>query len=118
MQFKGDITGHGRCYSEGMSAYVERRGEDYMLTGSRVSLASVVMAWREGLSPESIQEDFPSLHLEQVYGAIAYYLGNQAEIDSYLSALASDFERRRAEQEAQRPELVVRLRSALETAKQ
>ena len=82
----------GRCYSEDMTDYVERRGEDYMLLGSRVSLASVVTAWKDGLSPETIRDNFPTLRLEQVYGAIAFYLANQAEIDSYLLALAVDFE--------------------------
>lgn len=99
-----------------MAGYVEQRGEDYMLSGSRVSLASVVMAWREGLSPESIQDDFPTLRLEQIYGAIAYYLGHQVEIDNYLSALGTDFERRRSEQEALQPRLTAKLLSALDTA--
>lgn len=87
-----------------------------MLSRSRVSLASVVMAWREGLSPESIRDDFPTLRLEQVYGAIAYYLANQAEIDAYMSALDTDFERRRTGQEALNPLLTAKLRSALGTA--
>ena len=101
-----------------MTSYVERRGEDYMLSSSRVSLASVVQAWKEGLSPEAIRDDFPTLRLEQVYGAIAYYLANQMEIDSYLSALAADFEQRRIERQALHPELTVKLRAALETAQQ
>ena len=100
-----------------MPGYVEQRDKDYVLTGSRVSLASIVMAWREGLSPESIREDFPSLSLEQVYGAVAYYLANQGEIDSYIAALATDFERRRSEQQALQPELITRLRSVLEAAR-
>lgn len=106
-----------RCYSESVTSYVERRGEDYMLSGSRVSLASLVSAWKEGLSPESIRDDFPTLRLEQVYGAIAYYLANQPEIDAYLSTLAADFERRRSEEEALSPESTAKLRSTLETAK-
>lgn len=106
----------GRCYSEAMSGYVERRGEDFMLTGSRVSLASVVSAWKEGLSPESIREDFATLRLEQVYGAIAYYLANQTEVESYLSALATNFDQRRAEQQRLEPELTAALRCNFEAA--
>jgi len=75
-----------------------------------------VVAWKEGLSPESIRDDFPTLRLEQVYGAIAYYLANQTEVDAYLSALGSDFEQRRKGEEALKPELTAKLRSALETA--
>jgi uncharacterized protein (DUF433 family) len=100
-----------------MASYVERCGEDYMLAGSRVSLASLVTAWKDGLSPEAIRDDFPTLRLEQVYGAVAFYLANQTEIDSYLAALALDFDRRRAEQEAIHAELTGKVRSALETVR-
>ena len=58
------------------SSYIERWGEDYMVGDSRVSPASIVYAWKEGLSPESIRDNFPALSLEQAYGAIAYYLAN------------------------------------------
>jgi len=33
---------------------------------------------------ESIAESFPTLTLEQVYGAIAFYLANQPIVDQYL----------------------------------
>ena len=95
--------------------YVDRRGQDYMLSGSRVSLASVVLAWKEGLSPEAIRDDFPTLRLEQVYGAIAYYLANQTEIESYLADLSADFQRRQAEQQALHLEQTAKLRTAIET---
>jgi len=65
--------------------YVERRDHGYWLIGTRVSLDSIVSAFLMGLSPETIATDcFPTLTLEQVYGAITYYLGNRAEIDASL----------------------------------
>jgi len=67
--------------------YVERSGEGWFVAGSRVSLDSVIYAFHDGLSPESIaRECFPTLGLEQVYGAITFYLANRAEIDAYLQA--------------------------------
>jgi uncharacterized protein (DUF433 family) len=72
------------------SEYIQQRDGVYFITGTRVSLDSVVYAFREGCSPESIREDFEGLTLAQAYGAIAHYLDNQAEVDSYL-------ERRRAQ---------------------
>jgi uncharacterized protein (DUF433 family) len=96
--------------------YVERWEEDYMVGHSRVSLASVVYAWKEGFSPEQIREDFPALRLAEVYGAIAFYLDHQAEVDSYLSDLKADFERRRAEQATLYPETIAKLRAAFEAA--
>lgn len=65
--------------------YVDYHHGGYWVAGTRVSLDSLVYAWREGLSAETIQQDcFSTLSLEQVFGALAYYLGHQAEIDEYL----------------------------------
>lgn len=64
--------------------YVTKVNTAYRITGTRVSLDSVVYAFLNGLSPESIVDSFPTLTLEQVYGAIAFYLANQTEIDGYL----------------------------------
>jgi hypothetical protein len=43
-----------------------------------------VYAFREGCAPETIQNDFEGLTLADVYGAIAFYLDHQAEVDAYL----------------------------------
>ncbi len=56
----------------------------YRVAGSRVSLDSVVINWLNGESPESIAQNFDSLSLEQVYGAITFYLSNRALVDAYL----------------------------------
>jgi uncharacterized protein (DUF433 family) len=58
--------------------------EAYRIGSSRVSLDSVVYSWQQGDSPETIVENFPVLTLEEVYGAIAFYLANQESIDAYL----------------------------------
>jgi uncharacterized protein (DUF433 family) len=68
-----------------VKSYVEYRNESYWVEGTRISLDSVVYGFRQGLSPESIAQSFPLLTLEQVYGAIAFYLANRAEIDAYLA---------------------------------
>ena len=54
--------------------YVEKRNEGYYLTESRVSLESVIYEFLDGASPESIVDDFPTLTLEKVYGAITSIL--------------------------------------------
>lgn len=64
--------------------YVEHHDGGYWVADTRVSLDSVVYAFLEGLSPESIVDSFETLTLEQVYGALAYYLGHRAEVDAYL----------------------------------
>lgn len=73
-------------------SYIEDRNEAYWVKGTRISLDSVVYAFRNGLSPESIVQSFPLLTLEQVYGAIAFYLANRAEIDVYLAAEEEAFD--------------------------
>jgi len=73
-------------------SYVEYRNEAYWVKGTRISLDSIVYAFRNGLSPESIVQSFPLLTLEQVYGAIAFYLANRAEIDVYLAAEEDAFD--------------------------
>jgi len=64
--------------------YIELRDGGYWIKETRISLDSVVYAFQRGASPESIQQSFPLLTLEEVYGAITYYLAHQAEIDAYL----------------------------------
>ena len=81
--------------------YVEQHDGAYRVAGTRVSLDSVAYAFRRGASPESIQRSFPLLTLEQIYGAIAFYLAHVEEVDQYLSAGEGEFEElRRASREA------------------
>ncbi len=75
--------------------YVETRDGGYWIVGSRVSLDSVVYAFLSGQSPESIAQSFPVLILEQVYGAIAFYLSNRADIDAYLAQSNREYEKMR-----------------------
>ena len=60
--------------------------------GPVVSLDSIVYAFLDGQTAESIAESFPVLTLEQVYGAIAFYLANRSEIDIYLTQVSVSFE--------------------------
>jgi uncharacterized protein (DUF433 family) len=64
--------------------YIERNDGGYYIAGTRVSLDSIVHAFLRGESPETICQNFELLRLEEVYGAIAYYLANQADVDAYL----------------------------------
>jgi uncharacterized protein (DUF433 family) len=65
--------------------YVEEDAQGALRVGSLgVSLDSVVIAFQQGHSAETIQQLYPALSLEEVYGAIAYYLANREEVDRYL----------------------------------
>jgi uncharacterized protein (DUF433 family) len=67
--------------------YVEHRDGGLYVAGSRVSLASIIYAFRDGVSPESIRQSFPTLSLAQVYGAIAFYLNHPQESEAELQDL-------------------------------
>src|SRR6267142_4084336 len=97
--------------------YIEQRNNGYWINGTRVSLDSVVYRFLEVLSPESIQADcFPTLTLEQVYGAISYYLANRIEIDRYLSEADKDCESFRQRVRAEYPEAHRRIDAIVEGA--
>jgi uncharacterized protein (DUF433 family) len=64
--------------------YIEERDGNYYVAGTRISLDSIVHAFRRGESPETICQNFELLRLEEVYGAIAYYLAKQDDVDAYL----------------------------------
>jgi len=54
------------------------------VTGSRVTLDSVVRQFKSGASTEQIQEDFPSLTLGDIYSVIAFYLQHPNAVEEYL----------------------------------
>jgi uncharacterized protein (DUF433 family) len=72
--------------------YVEQRDGGYWIAGGRISLDSIVYAFLNGQTAESIAQSFPTLLLEQMYGAIAFYLSNRTEIDAYLTRAKADFD--------------------------
>ena len=74
------------------SVYVDHTDGKYTVAGTRISLDSIIYAFLEGLSPETIaSECFPSLTLEQVYGGITYYLAHREDLDAYLKQGAKEF---------------------------
>jgi uncharacterized protein (DUF433 family) len=84
----------------------------YRIAGTRVSLDSVVHAYWDGRTPESIVADFPSLTPERVHGALAYYLRNRERIDRHLAVQSDRFEQLRRESESRNAELLGRVRRA------
>jgi uncharacterized protein (DUF433 family) len=52
--------------------------------GTRVTLDTVVAAFKEGATAEEIVYQYPSLNLADVYSVIGYYLQRQADVEAYL----------------------------------
>jgi uncharacterized protein (DUF433 family) len=94
--------------------YIEQRDNGYWIAGTRISIDSVVYSFLNGESPESIAQNFPLLSLEQVYGAIAFYLANRAIVDAYLKAGEAEFEQLRETCREKSPLLYQKLKAAQE----
>lgn len=76
--------------------------------GTRVTLETLVAAYREGATPETIAEQYPSVQLRDLYTVIGYYLGHQAEVDAYLQRRRQEADRVRQENEIRFPPLGIR----------
>ena len=51
---------------------------------TRVTLDTVIAAFADGATAEEIVQQYPSLHLADVYSVIGYYLRHASEIEAYL----------------------------------
>ena len=54
------------------------------VSGTRVTLETLVGAFHEGATAETIVEQYPSLQLAAVYTVIGYYLHHEVEVRAYL----------------------------------
>lgn len=52
--------------------------------GTRVTLDTVIAAFKEGATAEEIVYRYPTLHLADVYAVLSYYLRRKQEIEAYL----------------------------------
>jgi uncharacterized protein (DUF433 family) len=92
------------------SEHVELRNGGYDVRGSRVSLDSLIYAFRRGESAETILEHFPAIGcLAKVYGAIVFTLAYPQEINDYLAAVDREWEEARRQNP---PDLVEKVRRA------
>lgn len=92
--------------------YVKKIEGVYRVGDTRVSLDSLVYLFREGMSVESMVESYPALTLEEVHGALPYYLANQEEIDAYLAEGERVSESQHAHSRSANAELIAKLRRA------
>ena len=102
-------------------AYVEQKDGGYWITGTRISLDSIIAAFNRGAAPETIRRSFPLLSLEEVYGAITFYLAHENEVDDYLqrsnAELETQADTRRQQLKASKPELYERVVRSREESK-
>jgi uncharacterized protein (DUF433 family) len=92
--------------------YVGTVEGQYLVGDTRVSLDSLVYLFREGMSAESMVDSYPALTLEQVHGALAFYLGNRKEIDAYLAEGQRAAESQHEQSRRTNAELIAKLQRA------
>lgn len=84
----------------------------WRIANTRVSLDSIVHAYWNGRQPEAIVVDFPSLSLEQVHGALAFYLRHRAVIDQHLTEQDARWLQLQQDSAARHAPLLQRVRQA------
>ena len=92
--------------------YARKVGETYRVGETRVSLDSLVYLFRERISAEAMVDSYAALTLEQVHGALAFYLGNQQEVDAYLAEGHGLAESQHDQSKRTNAELIAKLRRA------
>ncbi len=70
------------------------------VSGTRVTLHTLLTAYKRGDSPEAIHIGFPSVPLADIYAVIGYYLAHQVALDAYLRDIDAEADRIRQEWEA------------------
>ena len=68
--------------------------------GTRVTLDTVVAAFREGATAEEIVHQYPSLDLADVYSVIGYYLQQRSHVEAYLRGRQQQRDKVRDQNEA------------------
>jgi uncharacterized protein (DUF433 family) len=56
------------------------------VAGTRLTLDTVVAAYRDGAPPEEIVQRFPGISLPDAYAVIGYYLRYRQEVEAYLGS--------------------------------
>ncbi len=94
-----------------MTVPIERTPDDVLrITGTRVTLDTVVTAFLHGATAEEIVLRYPSLQLADVFAVFSYYLHHQIEVDAYLQQRQQQAELVRAQNEARFPADGIRAR--------
>lgn len=56
------------------------------IDGTRVTVRSVALCYKQGLMPEEIVQQYERLTIAQVYAALTYYHANRDEIEADIAA--------------------------------
>lgn len=80
-------------------------GDTIRIANTRVLLEIVIHAFQRGDTPEGIVESYSTLHLDDVYAVLAYYLQNRHEVDVYMRQVEEDSRIMQEKIEANQPQV-------------
>lgn len=63
------------------------------VSDTRVTLHTIISAYRLGQGPEAIHASFPSVPLADVYAVIGYYLANREVVDAHMREVDAEGDR-------------------------
>ena len=69
------------------------------VSGTRVTLDTIVTAFADGATAEEIVQQYPSLCLGDIYAILTFYIRQRPDIDAYLRQRRRDAEAVRGENE-------------------
>jgi uncharacterized protein (DUF433 family) len=70
------------------------------VSNTRVTLDSIVTAFKEGATAEEIAQQYPTVRLADVYYIIGYYLHKRDEVEEYLEKRKQDADELQKQMEA------------------
>jgi uncharacterized protein (DUF433 family) len=78
--------------------------------GTRVTLDTVIAAYKEGADAEQIALQYDALQLADIHAVISHYLRHRAEVEEYLKGRQAQADRVRADNQKRFPNTGVRER--------
>ena len=72
----------------------------FRVSGTRVTLDSIIRAYQDGSSADAIAEQYPSIPLADVHAVLSYYLKHRESVEAYLHNRRIKAEEVRQENEA------------------
>ncbi|MBC6476701.1 MAG: DUF433 domain-containing protein [Hormoscilla sp. GM7CHS1pb] len=96
------VSTPGTCgsFPEMPTLGVGNLGNEMRIAGTRMSVPTLIVDYRAGMSPEKIVEEFPHLTLAQVDAALAYYHANKDRIEADIVKYYSECDRLSSEWKA------------------
>jgi uncharacterized protein (DUF433 family) len=70
------------------------------VSNTRVTLDTIVTAFRDGATAEEIAQQYPTVPLSDVYYVIGYYLRKRDEVETYLGKRKKEADKLQAQAEA------------------